>query len=224
MKLVPLLFLNLGILQFVVASNRIPSDEVKTSFQELKDELENIKDNINDYKKKKGLQPVIKLETGGKKALQLTNISNDTRNNLNRDNYEERISTHEDDSHEYYSSSNMEITESRGLVYNFRFSYALSFPTDTDFREYQMEYEWGHHLEAKFYRKWENFFLGFSLGSKIFENEGMTMPYAPGRLEIPASGSNYSVFSSITAGIEHFLNNNIFITSSVGLGVGIAMG
>jgi hypothetical protein len=106
--------------------------------------------------------------------------------------------------------------------YKLSCSYAFSFPLETAFREYHMDYEVGHHLELKFSRMWDDFFLGLSLGSKIFENENLKMPYSPGRLELPASGSNYSLFSNVSVGIEHFLNNNLFLTGSAGIGFGIA--
>lgn len=221
MKLIPLLFLILGLLQFVLASNRTRSDDFKTSLLGISKKLENIEKKIVDYIKKKDSLD-INFKNYGEETYQVKNISDEKTTTLEIDDHEDNPSIHKIDSDEHSSPSEIEITEVEASAYNLRFSYALSFPTKTDFREYQMEYEWGHHLEAKFYRKWENLFLGFSLGSKIFENENLTIPYSPGRLELPASGSNYSVFSSITAGIEHYLSNNTFITASVGIGTGIA--
>jgi len=221
MKLLPLLFLILGILQFVVASNRTRSDEFKASLLEISNQLENIEEKIVDYNKQKDLLND-NFKNYGEDTYQAKNISDEKTTTSEIDDLEGNPSIHKVDSDEHYPPSEIEITEIDASAYNFRFSYALSFPTDTDFREYQMEYEWGHHLEAKFYRKWEKFFFGLSLGSKIFQNKSLTIPYSPGRLELPASGSNYSVFSSITVGIDHFLNNNTFITGSVGLGAGMA--
>lgn len=107
-------------------------------------------------------------------------------------------------------------------LYNLSTSYSLSFPVDTDFREYQMEYDWGHHLEGKLYRNWDSFFVGLSIGFKTFENHQLRMPYTVGSMVLPAEGSNLSVFTSLSIGTEHFLNNSTFITGSAGLGFGKA--
>jgi hypothetical protein len=118
-----------------------------------------------------------------------------------------------------HHSDNNQVLDS---IYNLRASYSLSFPVNTGFREYQMEYDWGHHLEVKIHRNWDSFFLGLSLGFKAFENKQLSMPYTVGSMELPADGSNQSLFTSLSIGIEHFLNNRTFITGSAGLGFGKA--
>ncbi len=121
------------------------------------------------------------------------------------------------------SSPQPEIEETKTTKPNsLRTYYGALFPMETDFMNYQVDYEWGHHLEARISNHWETFFIAGSVGTKIFRTDKFTMPYSPGNLIMPAQGLNYSVFSSLTVGFEHYLSEKTFITSSVGIGAGWA--
>jgi len=100
--------------------------------------------------------------------------------------------------------------------------YAVTFPMATDFRNHEVEYEWGHHTEVRLTHHWNKFFLGGSMGGKVFRTDKFITPYSPGHLFLPAKGVNYSIFSNISLGFEHYLSEKTYLTSSLGLGAGWA--
>ena len=119
----------------------------------------------------------------------------------------------------------VEEKESGIIPYSIRGYYAVLFPTQTDFLGNEVEYDWGHHAEARFARHWNKFFIGGSLGTKIFETDRFHYPdplLSPLKYNMPAKGLNYSIFSSVSLGLEHYFNEKTFITSSLGIGVGWA--
>ena len=119
----------------------------------------------------------------------------------------------------------VEEKESEIKPYSIRGYYAVLFPTQTDFLNNQIDYNWGHHAEARFSRHWNKFFIGASMGTKIFKTDRFHYPYpllAPAKYNKPAKGLNYSIFSSVSLGLEHYFNEKTFITSSLGIGVGWA--
>ena len=106
--------------------------------------------------------------------------------------------------------------------YSFRGFYASTFPMATDFRDHQVEYEWGHHTEGRLTYHWNKFFLGGSVGAKVFRTDKFTTPYSPGHLILPAKGLNYSIFTNLSLGFEHYLSEKTYFTSTLGLGAGWA--
>jgi len=119
----------------------------------------------------------------------------------------------------------VEDKESEIKPYSIRGYYAVLFPTKTDLLSNDVEYDWGHHAEARFSRHWNKFFIGGSLGTKIFKTDRFHYPdplLAPAKYNMPAKGLNYSIFSSVSLGLEHYFNEKTFITSSLGIGAGWA--
>jgi hypothetical protein len=119
----------------------------------------------------------------------------------------------------------VEKKESGIKPYSIRGYYAVLFPTQTDLFSNDVEYDWGHHAEARFARHWNKFFIGASMGTKIFKTDRFHYPdplLAPAKYNMPAKGLNYSIFSSVSLGLEHYFNEKTFITSSLGIGAGWA--
>ena len=101
------------------------------------------------------------------------------------------------------------------------FKYAICVPHETDFGNFKIDYKTGHLVGIDYKRNSDIFSWGVDLSAKYYQTEAINN--VPGFGSIDASGDNFSVSSSLLAGLHYQFNEILFTEGHLGVGVNYSM-
>ena len=101
------------------------------------------------------------------------------------------------------------------------FKYAICVPHETDFGDFKIDYKTGHLVGIDYKRNSGIFSWGLDLSAKYYQTEAIHN--VPGFGSIDAGGDNFSISSSLLAGIHYQFNDILFSEGHLGVGVNYSM-
>ncbi len=125
----------------------------------------------------------------------------------------EKIATHKNEFQNTPSVKNYNQKYRNSLIYYYGFMY----PSDSNFRNYQIQFRRGHHISIQYNRQYRSLFVGTSLSAKFYDNyRVMGIPILN---EMNVKGNNQLISTSVFGGWEIPISDLFFFRVKVSNGI-----